>query len=221
MFICVTKLLRSSARLGILQRGPVQIETRRWQQARIVLIPIVQGIIAAWGDYTQPSTSRCSSRRWDRWKYWCKGQDRKLELSLLCLSGIRARTVKINGSPSKNNRPGLTHNDTPRASSACFVCPQKRSTIYWYLGCLRFNSGLLGRLHLRSQAWSWLSISHHASEKTSQTLFIFYIWLYLYQILCGLLHHITERVLLFQSVSGTHFQIFLSWSGALIYTVHT
>lgn len=59
MFVCVTKLLRSSARLGILQRGLVQI------QARIVLIPIVQGIIAAWGDYTQPSTSRS----WYRWKY--------------------------------------------------------------------------------------------------------------------------------------------------------
>lgn len=126
MFICVTKLLRSSARLGILQRGPVQIETRRWQQARIVLIPIVQGIIAAWGDYTQPSTSR----RWDRWKYWCKGQDRKLELSLLCLSGIRARTVKINGSPSKKTTARVELTITLPEPLQSVLCVPKREALF-------------------------------------------------------------------------------------------
>jgi len=51
--ICITKLLRSSARLGILQCRPVQIKTWRWQQASITLISIVWGIIKVWGDYTQ------------------------------------------------------------------------------------------------------------------------------------------------------------------------
>lgn len=139
-----------------------------------------------------------------------------MKLLPLCLNSVIAITVKIDRSPLK--KQPVSFNSLLHSLSlfnALHFLHKRTDNCDVSAG----NSSLLRRLDLGSRVWSWLSISYYAAEKSSHSLFIFYIRWYLYQILSGLLNCITGQVLLFQSVSAPHSQIFLSWG--VIYTVHT